>query len=74
MKSLQRKSVCINLNKSSIDVDQLAGRLGGNCYFYYLGKDGATQNFLFEQESSAQQFINAVQFYSEFISAEIESL
>ena len=69
MQSLQRKSVSILITKSSADIDQLAGRLGGNCYFYYTGSDGVSQAYLFNQESSAEQFLNAVQFFPEYISA-----
>jgi len=72
IQSLQRKSVSILISKSSVEIDQLAGRLGGNCYFYRLDKDGATQAFLFNQESSAEQFLNAVQFFDEFISASLD--
>lgn len=68
IKSLQRKSISILITKSNADIDQLAGRLGGNCYFYHLGEDGLTQAYLFESESCAEQFLNAVQFFDEFIS------
>ena len=58
--SLQRKSVCVYLEKSSVDVDQLAGRLRGNCYMWFVGEELITQAFLFNQESFAEQFYKAV--------------
>ena len=51
IQSLQRKSISILIQKSSADIDQLAGRLGGNCYFYHLGTDGVTQSFLFTEDT-----------------------
>ncbi|MEA5489297.1 MULTISPECIES: hypothetical protein [Pseudanabaena] len=62
------------MNKSSVDVDQLAGRLGGNCYFFYVGSDSITQAFVFSKELIAQQFLNAVQFFPEFLSGKLDSI
>ena len=61
LESLQRKSVCVYLEKSSVEVDQLAGRLGGNCYMWFVGKELITQGFLFTQESFPEQFYKAVE-------------
>lgn len=70
--SLARKSVSILIQKSSVGIDQLAGRLGGNCYFYHLDTEGITQAFLFTEESYAEQFMNAVQSFPEFISSKFD--
>lgn len=70
--SLARKSVSVDLNKSSVEIDQLAGRLGGNCYFLHVGGGCITQSFLFSEETIAQQFLNNVQFSPEFISGKID--
>jgi len=59
--SLARKSVCVYLEKSSVEVDQLAGKLGGNCYDWFVGDELITQAFLFNQESFAQEFYKAVE-------------
>lgn len=73
IQSLARKSVSILIDKSSADIDQLAGRLGGNCYFSYVGSDGVTQAFLFNQESYAEQFLSSVKAFPELISAKFDS-
>jgi len=70
--SLARKSVSVHLNKSSVDIDQLAGRLGGGCYFFYVGDGFIAQSFLFSEEKIATQFLNNVQFSPEFISGKID--
>jgi len=68
--SLQHKSVSVFLKKTSADIDQLAGRLGGNCYFYHLGHDGVTQSFLFESEANAHKFFEqALEGFPEVLSA-----
>jgi hypothetical protein len=74
IKSLARKSVVIDLQKSNSDVDQLAGRLGGGCYFFHVEENFITQAYLFSQESIAQQFLNAVQFFPEYISGKLDSI
>lgn len=61
IQSLARKSVCVYLKKSSVEVDQLAGRLGGNCYIWIIGDELITQGFLFNQESFAEKFYKAVE-------------
>lgn len=60
-RSLQCKSVCVYLNKSSGEVDQLAG----NCYMVFVGEQLITQAFLFNQESFADQFYKAVEYLPE---------
>jgi|694.fasta_scaffold13897_9 hypothetical protein len=70
--SLARKSVSILIQKSSVGIDQLAGRLGGNCYFYHLGAEGVTQAFLFEKESYAEQFLISVKDFPEYISGSVD--
>jgi hypothetical protein len=74
LQSLQRKSVILDIQKSNSDIDQLAGRLGGNCYFFYVEENSIRQAYLFSQESIAQQFLNAVQFFPEYISAKLDSI
>lgn len=73
IQSLSRKSVSILIQKSSADIDQLAARFGGACYFYHLGHDGLTQSFLFRQESFAEQFLVSVKVFPEFISGSFDS-
>lgn len=72
-RSLQRKSVFVYLNKSSVEsveIDQLARRLGGNCYEFFVGEDLITQAFLFNQESLADQFYKAVEYLPEVFAVE----
>lgn len=73
IQSLQRKSVSILISESSADIDQLAGKLGGSCYFCHLGHEGVTQSFLFRQESFAEQFLASVKVFPEFISGSVDS-
>ena len=70
IKSLARKSVCVYLERSSVHVDQLAGRLGGNCYMCFVGDELITQGFLFNQESFAQQFYEAVEYLPDVFAVE----
>ncbi len=71
--SLQRKSVCVYLEKSSVEVDQLAGRLGGNCYMWYVGEELITQAFLFNQQSFAEQFYKAVEHLPDVFAVEFSA-
>jgi hypothetical protein len=59
--SLARKSVSVYLEQSSVEVDQLAGQLGGNCYDWFVGDELITQAFVFNQESFAEKFYKAVE-------------
>lgn len=58
------------LNKSSVEVDQLARKLGGNCYMLFVGEQLITQAFLFNQESFADQFYKAVGYLPEVFAVE----
>lgn len=70
IQSLARKSISVLLKRSTVGIDQLAGRLGGNCYFYHLGTEGVTQTFLFESEGNAHKFFEqALENFPEVISA-----
>ncbi|MCA6508853.1 MAG: hypothetical protein IM565_02260 [Pseudanabaena sp. M109S1SP2A07QC] len=60
-KSLQRKSVCVYLEQSSVEVDQIAARFRGNCYDWFVGEELITQAFVFNQESFAEEFYKAVE-------------
>lgn len=74
IQSLARKSVCVYLERSSVEVDQLAGRLGGDCYIWIVGDKLITQGFLFNQESFAEQFYKAVEHLPEVHAVEIACL
>jgi len=61
IQSLALRSVSVYLEKSSVEIDQLAGWLGGSCYMQYVGEELITQAFLFNLQSRAEQFYKAVE-------------
>jgi hypothetical protein len=69
--SLQRRAVTIYIPKISSDIDQLAAKLGGNCQAIDALNGGIEQSFIFNQESYAVQFYNAVLHFPELMAIEI---
>jgi hypothetical protein len=68
--SLQRRAVTIYIHKISSDIDQLAVKLGGNCQAIDIVNGGIKQSFIFNQESYAVQFYNAVSIFPELMAIE----